>query len=249
MLEIGGIEASILIVASAFGLAINTITGGGSLITLPALLAIGIPLKQSLGINMMALAIGGIGSVFGGLESLKKNSKESFFVLLPTLLGAITGAFLLVITPLKFLEFLIPFLVLLSTLVLFVSPSPSRFKKQWFLSYIAILGISIYGGFFGAGMGVMLVAALTVFQYGEIHALNSLKNLQQVLINAISAIVLLREGLVLLEPTVLLIIGGLAGGYFTGRYLERISKESLRASMLAIGCILSVVLAFKFLFP
>jgi uncharacterized membrane protein YfcA len=241
-MEFGGIEAGSLIVASAFGVAINTITGGGSLITLPVLLAVGLPLKQSLAVNMIGLAIGGAGSVVGGLESLKRNPRTNFLILLPTVLGASIGAALLVRIPLESLKLVIPVLVLLSTLSLFYT------QRKWhidnaFLAYLSVFFASVYGGFFGAGMGVILLSVLTIFGYGEIHIITSLKNIQQVVINSISAIVLLSGGLVLLKPTLFLVLGGLMGGYTTGRYLEHVSGKKLRVLMIAVGLFLSAVLA------
>ena len=93
----------------------------------------------------------------------------------------------------------------------------------------------------------MLVSVLPIFNYGEMHAVNSLKNLQQVFINAISAIILMQNGLVLLEPTLFLVIGGLIGGYATGKYLERISAKALRFLMISIGFTLSAVLTVRLL--
>ncbi|MEO0826170.1 MAG: sulfite exporter TauE/SafE family protein [Cyanobacteria bacterium J06642_9] len=238
-----GIEAAILIISSAVAVAVNTVTGGGSLITIPVLLALGIPLKQSVGVNMVALSIGGIGSVLGGMKSLKQTSTESLSILLPTAIGAMTGSILLVITPIEFLKLIIPGLILIATLSLFIPQSRWRLKNQWVWSFVFVFLASTYGGFFGAGMGVMLVSILTIFNYGEIHVLNSLKNLQQVVINTISAIVLMSGGVVLLKPTLFLVIGGLVGGYSTGKYLERISEKNLRGLMIAIGLILSAVLS------
>ena len=242
-MEFSGIEAACLIVSSALAVAVNTITGGGSLITLPVLLALGIPLKQSLSVNMVALAIGGIGSVFGSLKSLKKNSGENLFVLFPTAVGAVLGSFLLVISSLEFLDVIVPILVLIATLSLFIPQSHWRFKNQWICSFLIVFLIAIYGGFFGAGMGVMLVSALTVFDYGEIHAVNSLKNLQQLVINVVAAIILVSGGVVLLRPTLFLVIGGLCGGYCTGRYLERISGKHLRILMMSFGFVLFIALS------
>ena len=246
-MESSGIEAALLVIASAFAVAINTITGGGSLITLPVLLAVGIPIKQSVGVNMVALAIGGVGSVFGGFESFKRNSTKRLLVLLPTSLGAALGSILLLEIPADFLESIIPVLVLIATLSLFIPRKLWHFKNRWAWSSLAIFLVSIYGGFFGAGMGVMLVSVLTIFSYGEFHALNSLKNLQQVFINSISATILLTSGLVLFEPTLFMILGGLSGGYFTGKFLERISERNLRVLMIAIGLFLSILLFLEFL--
>lgn len=245
-MEFSGIEAAILVVAAAFGVAVNTITGGGSLITLPVLLTLGIPLKQALAINMVALSIGGIGSVIGGLESLKKSSKENFWVLVPTAIGAAIGATLLIATPLEYLETIVPILVLVATLALFIPQRNYQLKYRHFLYYLAVLGVSIYGGYFGAGMGVMLIAVLAIFNTSELHTLNSLKNLQQVIINTISGAVLISSGLVLFVPTAMLVIGGVIGGYTTGKYLEKLSGANLRALIIAIGLILSVTLAARF---
>ncbi len=242
-MDFSGIEAACLIVSSALAVAINTITGGGSLITLPVLLTLGIPLKQAVSVNMVALAIGGIGSVFGSFKSLRKNSEEHLFILFPTALGATLGAFLLVITPLKFLEVIVPGLVLIATLTLFAPQNNWHLKYRWVGSFLAVFLVSIYGGFFGAGMGVMLVSVLTLFNYGKIHALNALKNLQQIVINTVAAIILLSGGMVLLEPTLFMVIGGLIGGYATGRCLEKISSKHLRTLMISIGLVLSVVLS------
>lgn len=240
-MEFGGLEAAFLIFSSAVAVAINTITGGGSLITLPVLLALGIPLKQSVGVNMVALAIGGLGSVFGGMSSLQKASRESPLILIPTALGAALGATLLVLVPLAILKCIVPVLILVATLGLFIPQSRWQLSYSKLCVYPAIFLVAIYGGFFGAGMGVMIVFVLSIFDYGEIHVLNSLKNLQQVVINAIAAVVLLYDGLIWLEPTVLLAIGGLFGGYATGKYLEGISARRLRATMIAVGLFVSIV--------
>lgn len=94
-------------------------------------------------------------------------------------------------------------------------------------------------------MGVMLVSVLTLLSPGEFHALNSLKNLQQVLINTISATILLHGGLVLAKPTFLMVTGGLFGGYIAGRALEGVSATSLRTLMVSIGLSLSAVMCLE----
>jgi hypothetical protein len=137
-MELSAIEAILLIIAAIFAVAVNTITGGGTLITLPVLPAIGVPLRQAVSMNMVALAIGEVGSVWGGLESLKKNPKANLLVLIPTALGAAVGALLLVITPLQYLEFIIPVLVLVSTLSLLAFQSRQRLPYRWVLSFAAI---------------------------------------------------------------------------------------------------------------
>ena len=244
-MEWNGFIAASLVVSSAFAVAINTITGGGTLITLPVLIAFGVPLKEAVSINMVALAIGGIGSVLGGQESFKKNSFRRLMLMLPTAIGAVMGSVLLVKTRIELLEYIIPVLVLIGTLSLFIPRKLQHLQNRWVWLSLAIFLVSVYGGYFGAGMGVMLVSVLTLFSPDEFHALNSLKNLQQVLINTISATILLHGGLVLAKPTFFMVSGGLFGGYIAGKALEGVSAASLRTLMVSIGLLLSVVMCLE----
>jgi len=170
---------------------------------------------------------------------------------LPTLLGSIAGALLLLATPKAVFDQVIPGLILLAALLLLFQPRVKAFvlRKQeklpvaygWGLQLL----VSAYGGYFGAGMGIMMLAAFALYMEGTIHELNAVKNWLGLVINFTCSAVFIAKGLVDLWPAVWLVVGSLIGGYFAARVSQKANPDKFRIAIAIYGIAMSLWFAYR----
>jgi len=178
----------VLIFAAAFAAgSINSIAGGGTLVTFPTLLWLGLSAKLANGTSTVALWPGSVAGVWGFRQELAVADRRLLSLLVPSVVGGIAGAMLLVLTPTSVFERLVPFLILFAT-ILFMAQEPiqRRFnlagaheaRSHW-LSWTMLfqLLVGLYGGYFGAGIGILMLAALSLMGHTDIHQMNGVKNL------------------------------------------------------------------------
>ena len=176
-----------LFAAGVFGGAVNSVAGGGTLISFPALLAFGIPSIPANATNTAALCPGAISSALAYREDLPGQRGLMITLLLPSLVGGLMGAVVLAITPERLFNHIVPFLVLFAT-VLFgardfiarlvrIDPNPGGhvgpLARAWGFSFQ--LFVAAYGGYFGAGMGILMLASLGLMGLRDIHGMNAVK--------------------------------------------------------------------------
>ncbi|MCO5296366.1 MAG: sulfite exporter TauE/SafE family protein [Fimbriimonadaceae bacterium] len=241
----------IFVVAGAAASAINSVAGGGSLVSFPVLVAMGVPSLPANATNSVALWPGSLAGALGFRNLLPKTGHHLRTLAIPTFLGALVGALLLVNTGQKTFDLAVPVLILGATLLL----AFQRRIKTWATRtslHIPVAGgmaiqffVAVYGGYFGAGMGIMMLAAFSLFVEGNIHELNAMKTWLGLFINFAASVLLLQQGLVVLVPALALTVGSIGGGYWAARVSQRVDSEKLRVWIAAYGFVMSAVFIWR----
>ena len=240
-----------MFVAGLVASAINAVAGGGSLITFPVLVALGLPELSANATNAAALWIGGLGSAVGFLPQLKRTGRHLRLLLLPTALGSAVGVLLLVSGGSRVFKYAVPGLVLGATVLLALQPQLKRWvigSRRRLPTVVGVLLqflICVYGGYFGAGMGILMLALMGLYIDGDIHEHNALKAWLGVLVNLLAGVLFWRQGLLDLHATLAVGLGSLVGGYVAARVAQRVNAELLRRAIVVLGLILAVWFAAR----
>ena len=234
----------------------NALAGGGTLLTYPALLFAGESAITANATSTVALWPGAAASIFAYRSEVRDHAGWLGVLFIPSLLGGAIGAVLLLSTPARTFEHLAPFLVLAATVLFMiqgfvsrnllretgaVKPKPGRAVAAWLLQ----LGIGIYGGYFGAGIGILMLAVLGFMGMNDIHAANGIKSFFGMCINGVAAIWFIVQGAVVWPAALIMIVGSMLGGYAGGRFARRIGRTRSRAAVVVIGLIVTVILLLR----
>jgi len=241
--------------ASLVGGGINAIAGGGTLLTFPALVGLGVPALTANATSTVALWPGALGSMWGYRGELRGARAWVMRLTLPSVAGGAVGAGLLLRTPPDRFARLVPFLVLGATLFFLAQgPLMRRLRARgsapsrpgipvdaadpelapW-LFVAAQFGIGVYGGYFGAGIGILMLAGLGLMGFSNIHRMNGLKNWGAVCMNAVAAGMFALSGIVDWPVALSMAVGGLLGGYAGSRMAQRVGQQRVRTAIVAIG--------------
>jgi uncharacterized protein len=235
--------------------AINSIAGGGSLVSFPTLIWLGVPSIPANATNTVALVPGSLASVHGYRRELQGADRRVLALAVPSLVGGIIGSVLLYRTPPEVFDRLVPILILFATL-LFMGQEPiqRRFNLtavhdarshwlSWTMFYQLLVGI--YGGYFGAGIGILMLAAFSLMGHTDIHQMNGLKNILAAIINGVAAAYFIWVGLVV-WPDALVMAGGAVVGAMSGtRLARRLGRTAVRRIVIATGFVMALSLMFK----
>jgi uncharacterized membrane protein YfcA len=225
--------------------AINSVAGGGTLVSVPTLIWLGIPAINANATSTIALWPGSLGGAWGFRRELADADRRLLALVVPSTIGGLTGAVLLHYTPADLFDRLIPGLILFAT-CLFMAQEPiqRRFnltalheaRSHW-LSWAMLfqLGVGIYGGYFGAGIGIMMLAALSLMGHTDIHQMNGVKNLLTVCVSGMAAFYLAFTGLVFWPEAAAMAVGAIAGGAFGAGAARRLGRRIVRRVVIAIG--------------
>ena len=235
--------------------AINSVAGGGSLVSFPTLIWLGVPSITANATNTLAVWPGSIGSAWGYRRELRGADPRVYALLVPSFVGSITGAILLYRTPTAVFDRLVPWLILFATLLFMVQePIQRRFnlsaahaaRSHW-LSWTMLfqLLVGLYGGYFGAGIGIVMLATLSLMGHTNIHQMNGLKNLLATCINGVAAVYFAFAGLVLWPDALVMAAAATIGGAAGASVARRMGHETIRRLVVAIGFIMAVSLMLK----
>jgi uncharacterized protein len=238
----------LLLVAGLAAGTVNAVAGGGSLITFPALLAVGLGAKPANFTNSVAVSPGYLASVYGSrtdLAALARGRRSLLVGLLPTAAGgALLGCLLLLATPAGTFRVVVPFLVIAAALVLAFQrrlravvghPAQLPGRRQTVgLHLIVGLG-AVYGGYFGAALGVMLVAGLGLVLDEVLARINALKNVVSAVAGAVTVVVFALIGQVDWAAVGIVAPATLVGGYLGARIARRLPATVLRAVIVLFG--------------
>ncbi len=283
---------------AALGGAVNSIAGGGTLLTFPSLIALGIPPIVANATSTVALWPGALASMWGYRRQLVGARTWAIRFAIPSLFGGLAGALLLLRTPPERFSLIVPWLVLGATLLFMAqgpvmervrrrraaaapadprageipaaaplatsrsaeSPAPPNASTVGhdsgsaladeplppppfiFLAFQFLVGI--YGGYFGAGVGILMLATLGLMGLVNIHRMNGLKNWGGMCMNAVAAITFIVSGLVDWPVALAMAVGAIAGGYGGARLAQRIGQRPVRRAIIAIGLLSTIWLAF-----
>jgi uncharacterized protein len=235
---------------------LNSVAGGGTFFSFPALLIAGVPPIPANATSTVALWPGTMASA----GAYRKRLPRSFRILVPLILasfaGGLIGAGLLLRTPQATFMRLIPFLFFAATLLfafgrrLFKRTYPSgEGKASWpAVAGVALvqLPISIYGGFFGGGMGILMLALLNLLPLADIHAMNGIKTLMVSATNAVAIITFVVAGIVVWPEAILMLVGAAAGGYAGAHYAQKVDPDRVRSFVVAVGFAMSFYFLWKY---
>lgn len=246
----GAAELALLAVAAFAAGAVNAVAGGGSLISFPALVAAGIPTLNANVTNQIALLPGYLGGSVAYREELRDQRGRIRALLATTIAGTITGALLLVISSKALFDVLAPILVLLAVLLLAAKPALSRVAERRARGasraqpraglHAANFAACVYGGYFGAGLGIMLLAILAVGLEDSMQRLNALKGLLSLVVSAVAAIFFALFGPVRWEAAAVMAVAAFLGGHSGVRVARRIPDEALRRGVVVLGLAVTV---------
>ncbi|MFN2385993.1 MAG: sulfite exporter TauE/SafE family protein, partial [Thermoanaerobaculia bacterium] len=223
----------------------------GTLLTFPALIFAGHSAITANATSTVALWPGALASMYGYRREIAGHREWLRTLFVPSVAGGILGAVLLLQTPSAIFERLAPFLILFATILfllqetLWKSPSqpPRRGdRRRLVLSWVLQFAISVYGGYFGAGIGILVLAVLGFLGIRDIHAANGLKNFFGMCINGLAAAYFIARGAVAWPAALLMIAGAVAGGYAGARFARRIGQRKARAAVVVIGFLMAGML-------
>lgn len=238
--------------------AVNTVAGGGSLISFPALIALGYsPLVANV-TNAVATVPGYAGGCIGFRTELAEQLPELRRLGIVTVFGTLAGAGLLMALPAASFQSVVGWLVLGSALLMIGQPrirravekragsasGPAAFERGFGL-HIAQFAVSVYGGYFAAGLGVMMLAVLGVFRHDTVHRLNALKSGLSLIVGAVSAAFFALSAPIAWIPALILAVSSLAGGLAGARLARVISAENLRHVVVVVGLMAGLTLLVR----
>ena len=238
--------------------AINSVAGGGTLVSFPTLIWLGLPSVAANATSTVAIWPASVSSMFGYRRELSTVAPRMLVLVIPSLIGGIAGALLLNRTPPELFDALVPFLILFATLLFMAQESiqrrmktansRSRTSNRWLAGAILFqLLVALYGGYFGAGIGILMLAALSILGLTDIHQMNGLKNFFGGCINGVAAFYFIWARMVYWPFVILMAVGAIAGGYSGAGLARRLGRTAVRRIVVAIGFGMAVSLFVKFL--
>ncbi len=234
----------LLFVAGVVGGGVNAIAGGGTFFTFPAMIASGLDPLTANASNAVAIYPGHAAAVPAYRDELKAAGKPLISRTVVVAFGGLIGALLLLVTGAVAFASLVPWLLLAATLLFAFGPQLSTLSERMKSNSPTVTGfvefaLSIYGGYFGAGLGVLLMAALTIIGVRDVQMANAQKNWLAAVITTISVAVFAIGGVVAWPQTITVLLGAVIGGYFGGRLARRVPAKALRVVVIAVGLSLS----------
>lgn len=241
----------VLTVAGFAAGAINAVAGGGSLVSFPALVLAGLPPVVANATNTIAIWPGTLSSVYAYRPYIKEERHRAAILAWPSLAGGLAGSIILLNTPEKAFREVVPWLIFFACGLLLLQGPVSRLvvrRATESLSHvpaslwIAQLLISVYGGYFGAGIGILMLAATAIFMPDSLQHANGLKVLFSMLINGIAAVYFLATGVASLPDAGLMAIASLAGGYAGAHLAQRLPPPLMRGAVVVYGVVMGIYL-------
>ena len=250
------LEIAALAVGACLAGAMNAIAGGGTIITFPLLIAFGMPAIQANATSTVALTVGIFGSVYGYRQNLPAAKPWMKLFGPVSLVGGLFGAWLLTVTSEKFFNDLVPFLILFATVLFLLGNVLSRLagfdalemtthSAKRFTAAAAQFAVAVYGGYFGAGIGILMLASFALIGLKNIHEMNAIKTVLGGLINVVAAVYFVWAGLVQWPEAIVMMIGSTIGYYGGAALTQKISQAQVRLLIAGIGLALSAVFFWR----
>jgi hypothetical protein len=248
-------QAIVLFVAATLAGAINAVAGGGTLVTFPALVWSGLEDRIANATSTVALWPGSVGGMWGYRRELR-GLKRWTILLVPSFLGGVAGAWLLLATPAATFRMIVPYLILTATCLfmlqgaiarLFVKRELSGTPSAWTVGLVMLLQLAIatYGSYFGAGIGILMLAVLSFLRIESVHELNGLKTLLAACINGVAATCFVCAGAADWPRAVVMTAGSIIGGYSGASVARRLGQKPVRALVIAIGLSIAGTMLYR----
>jgi uncharacterized protein len=236
---------------------INSVAGGGTLLTFPTLIWLGQSPIIANATSTAALWPGSLGGMWGYRRELRRSKRRLYLLMIPSVVGGIAGAILLRQTPPGLFARLVPFLILFATLLFMAQGSVQRWLRLqddhshaltpgWLLGAgLFQFAVAVYGGYFGAGIGILMLTALALLGLTDIHQMNGLKNLFALCINIVAAAYFMLAGLVEWRVAAVMAVGAISGGYGGAGIARWLGPPVVRRIVVGIGFAMTVSLVLK----
>ncbi|MGB7220066.1 MAG: sulfite exporter TauE/SafE family protein [Vicinamibacterales bacterium] len=249
--------------------AINSVAGGGSFISFPTLIWLGLPSIVANATNTVSIWPGSLGSAWGYRRELTALEPRLLVLVAPSLIGGIGGALLLRLTPAPLFDRLVPFLILGATCLFMAqesvqrwvirpvgtsgfargsegSSNPAGASAKWLAGAACFqLLVGLYGGYFGAGAGILMLAAFGILGLRDIHQMNGLKNILAVSMNGVAGLYFVWQRMVSWPEALVMAAGAVAGGVGGAGFARRIGQRTVRHLVVGIGIGMALLLLFR----
>ena len=264
----------ILFFVAAVGGAVNSVAGGGTLLTFPALLWVGkLTEVMANATSTVALWPGQLGSLWGYRKELGPSHLAVALLAVPSFLGGLIGAALLLRTGNETFRAIVPYLILGATLLFTAQEPLARWQRRraerhvgepnalggnahgsppaawsafrWAVVMLFQFLVAIYGGYFGAGIGILMLAALGFLGFTNIHRMNAIKNINGMCINVVAAVMFIVNGLVDWRLASLMAAGAIFGGYAGAGAAQRLGQKNVRRIVVFVGISLTISLLVR----
>lgn len=244
--DVSGWEAVLVVLAGVGAGTINTIVGSGTLITFPALLATGLPPVLANVSNTVGLVPGSLSGAIGYRAELVGQAGRLARLGIASVLGGVTGALLLLVLPEEAFRAIVPALIALACALVVLQPrltgllrdhEGERVRATKPLLYAAVYGAGIYGGYFGAAQGVLLIAVMGLLLDDDLQRVNAAKNVLALLVNGVAAVTFILVTDVAWAAAGLVALGSVVGGQLGARVGRRVPDRVLRAVIVVVGAV------------
>jgi uncharacterized membrane protein YfcA len=239
---------AVVVLAAVAGGAVNAIAGGGSLITFPVLLAVGVPPVSASMTNTVAMCPGYFSGTFAQRRDLEGQGARAMRLIPLALAGSAAGAYILMHTTERSFKTLVPVLLVFAALLLALQgrlrswlKSRNASPHSVALAVLPIGAAAIYGAYFGAGLGVILLAVIAVVIDEPLVRANALKQLLSLAINTCAAVIFVVVGTIDWQAAAALSIGSLAGGWLGGKLASRVPEALLRGVVIAAALVIAAI--------
>jgi uncharacterized protein len=241
-------STTLLLIAAAFAAGLmNSVAGGGSFLSFPALVFSGVPPVMANATSTVAVSPASLAAAWAGRRDIPSlHGISTAVILLTSLLGGATGALLLIYTPEKTFNTVIPWLLLAATLLFAGGRRLTPLLRRYIqlgpvaLCLVQFL-IAVYGGYFGGAVGILMLALFGLFGLDDIHAMNALKNMLSGMLNLVAIGCFIAAGIVDWRPALMMLASSLVGGYVGGSTVRRMKPGHVRAVVIAIGVTMTAV--------
>lgn len=246
-----GLELVFAALAALAAGAVNALAGGGTLITFPMLTFMGVPAVAANVTNTVALCPGYFGGTLAQWNDLQTQKERLWLVVPASIVGGVLGGILLLQTGERLFRELVPWLILLASGLLAIQDPVRAWLTRRMaagqgaslekVSWLPVGLASIYGGYFGAGLSVIVLSALGLTLEDSLTRLNALKQAVAFSVNVAAAIFFLFSGQVLWSVALVMAVGALIGGVLGGRLAGRVKPSTLRWTVVGIGVVISLI--------
>ena len=247
-------SAVVIFFAAFVGGAVNSVSGGGTLITFPALIWTGMNPVIANATNTLAVCPGTLASLFGFRREFRTSSTRSLLLAIPSVMGGAIGAYFLINTPTKWFAVAVPYLILGATILFaaqeIITRAALRTKLDeiidaagghpvetngWTAAFFFQFLVSIYGGYFGAGIGILMLAEFGLLGFTDIHHMIALRSYLAFCINVVAATYFVVRGSVSWQQAIVMAVAQILGGYGGALITRRLSRKTVRWIVVGIG--------------
>ncbi|MSV35600.1 MAG: sulfite exporter TauE/SafE family protein [Bryobacterales bacterium] len=250
------IHISVSFVVGVIAGTMNSVAAGGTLLTFPTLIWLGLNSISANATSTVAVWPGVVAGAFGYRRDVVTLPRRFFYLLIPSVTGGLIGAIMLRLTPSMRFDRVVPYLILFATFLFMIQDPIQRAvksshpeahqSKAWFAGAVVFqFVVGVYGGYFGAGIGILMLASFGILGLTDIHQMNGFKNILAASINALAALYFILNNMVYWPDVGLIAAGTVTGGYVGVGVARKIGQKAVRKLVVLIGLGMGVSLIFR----